>query len=337
MKDVFATRAEEEFWKLLGEFCDSLMTTFPDCTECKDWHLWLNNIVIPEPQAKKKGISKWVEHLSGPLKKGCAKYTKAVLSITETAPIIVHAVCYHDVDAAHASCEWIQGFNFPEKLQAMGDEEKAIFWQYFEELNTNAFKALRKPLPKVPTSAEIAENIAQRRGQKQSSGGPSSFGGTSQSNSSLNQGIVEAWKQLLIRRECSSTTCDDSVLKRLKEFSNSAFVEQLKQKDEATLAKFLSTFPELGDAPLTAEDADIVLKVMNFIVMDASIPNDMMKGIESMASKLVDGIASGDMTLADLNVESIGQQVLQGVSQKDINEFAENIDKIMPALGGLKQ
>jgi hypothetical protein len=331
MKDVFADRAQAEFWKLMKEFITSLSDTFPDCRECKDWHLWLDNVIMPDDNMKKKGITNWVNNLSLPLVKGCAKYAKAVLSITESSPCVVHAVCYHDANAAHTSCKWVSGFNFPEKLQTMSDDEKSIFWQYFEELNMNAFKAVRRQFPVVPTSAQIAENISQRKGAKNTTHAASS------SANSLNQGISDGWKQLLVRRECSLVPCDDSVQKRLKETCDSEFVGKLKSQDATVMSTFLTVFPEIGEEPLLKDDVDIILSMANFIIMDASIPTDMMKGIESMASKLVDGIASGEMTLADLNVESIGQQVLEGVSQTDINQFAGNIDKIMPALGGLQQ
>ena len=69
--------------------------------------------------------------------------------------------------------------------------------------------------------------------------------------------------------------------------------------------------------------------------MEASIPTDMMHGIESVANQLVQDIASGKASMDSLDVESIGQKVLSGVSRRDVQAFATNIDKILPAIGSM--
>ena len=61
-----------------------------------------------------------------------------------------------------------------------------------------------------------------------------------------------------------------------------------------------------------------------------------MAGIETVANKLMQDLSSGKADLSSLSMESIGQQVLAGVSQEEMAQFASNIDKIMPALGSLQ-
>ena len=66
--------------------------------------------------------------------------------------------------------------------------------------------------------------------------------------------------------------------------------------------------------------------------MKNAIPSNMMSGIERVASSLVRDINSGKMDFASLDVEKIGEQVLQGVGEGDVNDFANSLDKILPAL-----
>ena len=82
------------------------------------------------------------------------------------------------------------------------------------------------------------------------------------------------------------------------------------------------------------EDAawDILQRIAALTAMDAAIPQDMMSGIESVANKLVMDLQQGKADLGSLDVETIGQQVLSQVSQEDIASFANNMDKIIPAL-----
>ena len=91
-------------------------------------------------------------------------------------------------------------------------------------------------------------------------------------------------------------------------------------------------FPDLGGDPYTPDQISVVERMRNLVTMDDSIPSDMMKGIEAVASKLVNDINSGRCDMANLDLESIGQQVISGVTDDDMTKFASNLDKIIPAL-----
>ena len=71
--------------------------------------------------------------------------------------------------------------------------------------------------------------------------------------------------------------------------------------------------------------------MLNILKMERAIPGNMMRGIESVASRLVQDINCGKTNLSQLNIEEIGQQVLSQVDQTDISSFAQNLDKIIPA------
>ena len=158
MKDVFTARSRKAFWDLMDDFAASLEATFPDCADTKDWCLWMRNVIATDESKHQEGIELWFRNIETPLAKGCAKYGKAVQSITGKPACVYHAIAYHDADAAHASMdERLRGLDMPAKVgsAAMDDAARAIFWQYLEELNKHA-RALRKSPPAVPSSAEIA-------------------------------------------------------------------------------------------------------------------------------------------------------------------------------------
>ena len=91
-------------------------------------------------------------------------------------------------------------------------------------------------------------------------------------------------------------------------------------------------FPELGADEYTTEQLACAHRLQSLMNMDASIPTNMMRGIESVASRLAGDINRGKCDLGSLDLEKIGQEVISNVSENDIMSFAANIDKILPTL-----
>lgn len=48
------------------------------------------------------------------------------------------------------------------------------------------------------------------------------------------------------------------------------------------------------------------------------------------------GVSNGTLDMSKLNMEKIGKQVLSGVSEGDMRSFANNLDKILPAVQSFK-
>ena len=163
MKDIFAKRARAEYFTVLTDFIESLQQQFPECRETKDWCLWFRNVVQGDDVLMDDGLVKWIEAMQTPLVKGCAKYSKAVESITNAPTLVYHAIAYQDADAADASSEWFRDLHLPTKLTCMGADECDLFWEYIRELNRLAYTAQRKKVPTVPTSEAIAADIAARK------------------------------------------------------------------------------------------------------------------------------------------------------------------------------
>lgn len=331
MKDVFAQRSVTAFWELMNDFTESLSTTFPECAETKDWCLWFRNVIKEDKAQQTEGVKKWVVGMEETLKKGSAKYAKAVQSITGTPATVFHAVAYKDVDAAHATSEQFRGLNLPAKLKsdAMDDDGRAIFWQYFEELNRHAFAACRKPTPTIPTPAEIDMDIKRRKG-----------GGSSNSGAPLQNGLKEVWLQLL--ETCGASLDEGSTFANLgsrlsKVCKTEAFSSRVKGRHVDAWKALEDEFPELAGKTPVDETWSLLDKALGLSAMEDAIPAPMMRGIEDVANKLVQDIANGKADLSTLNIEAIGQQVLNNVSSDEVASFANNLDKILPAIDRLQR
>ena len=62
-----------------------------------------------------------------------------------------------------------------------------------------------------------------------------------------------------------------------------------------------------------------------------------MRGIETMAQKLMSDMGSSGTDLSGLNPQTIGEEVLSSVSKEDVQAFAQNIDKLLPAIQMMQQ
>tara|TARA_B110000046_G_scaffold88637_3_gene96685 strand:- start:1432 stop:2460 length:1029 start_codon:yes stop_codon:yes gene_type:complete len=334
MKNAFATRALQSFWDLTADLADSLASTFEDCGETKDWQLYVKNVVMGDESRMMTGVQKWCEGMEAPLAKGAAKYAKAIQSLTGAPATVYHAIAYKDVAAADASFETLQALRLPEKLASdkMDDASKALFWKYFEELNRHAYTVTGKTAPAVPTSEAIAADIACRRGAQAGGGG----GG-----GALQQGLGEVWKRLCALRgvqdAAEAVALEKAAAAPFSQEGGAATVGEGCRARAAAAFAALAAEMRLGDAPPTEEQWALLDRALGLVTMEGAISAPMMRNIESVANQLVQDLANGKADLSTLNIEALGQQVLSQVSQEDVSSFAQNLDKIIPALDGLHQ
>lgn len=331
MKDIFAAKARSSFWEIMKDFAESLNATFPDCPEIQDWYLYMTNVVPNDKKLLSEGVDKWHAGMLDPLKKGCAKYAKAVSSITQKPAMVYHAIAYHDMEAADASSEQLAQLGLSSKIMKMSEEERSIYWQYLEELNRHSFEALRDTPPSVPTSKEIAEDIKRRKHQNVKTN----------ATGAVKQGAYDLWQSLCDARGgtavLSQVYSNDSLTSKISTLlSDEALSHSLKAHSPEAFSTLCESIPELKGDPPTEEQWGIMDKAIGLTTMNDSIPASMMSGIESMASKLAQDIASGKADLSTLNIEAIGEQVMSGIPAGDMSSFANNIDKILPALQALQ-
>lgn len=260
----------------MADLCDSMQESFPDCPETKDWCLYTKNVVIGDEAEETKILAGYYGKLCQPLQKGCAKYARAVQSITGTPATVYHALMYHDITAACASCDMFDTLDLPAKLSSssLAEKERLVFWQYIDELNRHAHDAMRATPVRVPTTEDIAADIQRRK---------ASTAGDAPAPGVVHQGLGDVWKRLCEARQVGSAEIE-SVAPRLKAFfeAHAGAVEGFRNKDESTQCAFLSAFEELGTEAFNAEQWGLADKIAGLVKMESSIPDNMMRGIESV-------------------------------------------------------
>lgn len=321
MKDVFATRRLTEFVSLHQDLCDSLQESLPGDEAIVRWINGARDALDASPSDV---IREWHACVSSPLRKQHARYVRAIASITGTDACVYHAIAYKDGDALDASEKSPLGSLSLStcRTHVTSTDDVALLWQYLNELSTIAYRWVGSAQPSVPTPEAIAEDIEMRRRRSRESTtalapvpSPASCG--------LVAGIEDLWLQLTTPRGVTQKL-DDAGCEQLR---------QLLTAETLTSDTVLSAFPELASSgPLTQEEFQLIERMRHLHTMNDAIPSDMMRGIENVANQLVRDINSGRCDLATLDIERIGQQVIQGVSDEDMGTFATNLDKIIPAL-----
>jgi hypothetical protein len=335
--DKFASRAYRSFWDLLVEFGDALVTTFPDCGDTKDWVLYMKNVVVGDDHKMRDGLQRWCDGMNRPLAKGAAKYAKAIQSITGAPATVFHAISYRDMAAADASFEELRTLQLPAKLRSgtMDAAAKDVFWRYLEELNGHAFSYARKPIPRVPTSDEIAADIARRKAA--ASGGPPN---DKDGSNVLHHGLRDVWTQLLLARGEPADDVGDALASRLgdalaQSSADGTLADGCKRHEPDAFAELAAQLPELGSGTPDAVQWELLDKAMGLVTMERAISAPMMRSIESVANQLMSDISTGKADLGTVDLETLGRQVLSQTSAGDVSNFAASVDQLLPTLQGL--
>lgn len=335
MKDIFTLRAQCQFYETTTEFLNSLSDVFPEC-ECVS--RWKVEHAATETR-KEEAVQRWIAELSHPLQRGTARYIRAIKSITGQVGTMYHALVYHDAQAIAGCSDLFRSMDLTGKLNSMEAQHVVIFWQYMEEMSRTAYASARQTPPNVPTAAEISADIIARKGR------------TSDSKPALQTGLLEMWHKLCEMRGVECPDKFESVVSKLSTLS--AVVEGGGETTVAdvgnagdgeaegrntsppasqAVAAVLEAFPYLTDKQFSIDEWTLLGKCVSLATMHSNIPAPMMQGIENVANQLVADISSGRADLASLDINDIGKRVLSGVSQSDMSTFAQNIDKILPAV-----
>jgi len=310
MKDRVASKAIQSFYDVLVDLHTGLTDLDVRCD-------WVGDMLAhTEEEPRGKQVAAWLQHVESQLVKGRAKYRTAVTSIVKEPASVYHAIRYRDVVAMEEASE------FWAKVDCRACAKASpLFWEYLDELTEEAYTMSRKAPPKVPTSDEIARDIAERKSGK---GGRSGGG-----EAVLGLGAYDIMCGMCATRKVAPPEAE-SFNQTIAGLLSSGCVTIDACRRRECGGAIVDAFPQLN--PIAEAEWEGVAKILSLSTMESAIPNDMMKGIESVASQLVKDISAGKATLDSLNVEDIGQRVLSGVSTQDMEAFTKNIDKIIPAI-----
>ena len=188
-------------------------------------------------------------------------------------------------------------------------------------MTEHAYAWKRTSPPRVPTSDEIAGDIARRKRKKENA-------------HTLNQGAYDICQGMHTSLNKTTPTIDK--FKAAMQSLTHVTSKKCKDRDSETFTDIMKVFPDLVQNDSFSDETWSGLERMFALnSMESNIPVNMMTKIEDVASQLVEEIANGKTSMDALNVESIGQQVLAHVSKEEVEQFAGNIDKILPALNSM--
>lgn len=112
---------------------------------------------------------------------------------------------------------------------------------------------------------------------------------------------------------------------------------RVMEKDESLLGEDIELMkaidlPSKWGPDLHAETKDAIWEYIqklceqsNIHSMYSKVPSGMMSSIEGMAHNIASRINQGEMSLADLNIQEVSQQVLSSLNAEDLQAFAENL------------
>lgn len=335
MKDIFQNLAKQNFMMILENFLESISESWPNCEECDN----IVKTVLNMKQNNKEDeiIDFWSEMINKNLHKK-VKYSKALERILkETGGGIIYHICeYNDFESLEITLsdneDW-KKLQLSEKYHSLTDENKKILWKYVHELNIKCFEALGKNIPVVPTRKEIQMNIKSKK----------SITEDAPSMSKAFQNTLSTLCSDLQIPDISQNLSEDnlqSLVSRWATFSQDSIEGQkitvlCNQKNAIvipTLVQIFDEFKILLDQEISENIWQSIIQLNGYATVGENIPVKMMGKIENLASKLADDIVNGRTDMSNLNLSDIGQQVLSQCDESDMNNFANNIENLLPAL-----
>ena len=317
--EALHTRTLSNLRAVVGDLIESLLGTFPDCTELGEWCSSLNAELELEGDELQEVLKRITSYLMTSVPHKMVKYDRAVLSITGNPLNVYQVLMYRDAATVAKVFPRLQCLRMDDKIKSLSKEDTGMFWQFVHEALQLTLRATQTVPSMVPTTEQIAENIERRRRQRDQINN----GTASHSAMSVTEGVDDLWRELCHTRNVKPISLTDEIAERVARLVTA----------ETTCETMRSNFPELGATEEYSEESlSIARRIGGLFTMKNAIPTNMMNGIEKVASSLVRDINNGKVDFASLDVESIGEQVLKGVGEGDVNDFANNLEKILPAL-----
>jgi len=301
-----------------GDLVESLCGTFLDSDDLKQWCDSLTAGLDADEKDLMEFLHRLASYLSTSVPHKMVKYDRAILSITGNPLNVYQVLMYKDIGTVCNVFPRLSSLQIDEKIKTLSNDDLGMFWQFVHEAIQLILRATQTIPPVVPTTQQIADDIERRRRQRDQMQNTN----TSREGMSVADGVDDLWKELCHTRDVTPMPLTEALTERVARLVSG----------ETTEEEMCRNFPELGDGEYSDESLAIAHRIGSLCTMKNAIPTNMMSGIERVASSLVRDINSGKMDFASLDVEKIGEQVLRGVGEGDVNDFAKSLDKILPAL-----
>ena len=302
---------------VVGDLVESLILSFPECSELPKWCEYINE------QLKDEHIQTFVStikgHLLTTLPYKMVKYDRAVSCITGSPLNVYQIVVYRELEVLSKLFPQFACLQMKSKIEALPLVDQNMFWQFVHEAMNLTLRAMTVVPPTVPTPDEIGANIERRRRQKEEM--TSNSTSTNETLDTLPYGVDELWKELCLTRNVPCVPIDTSIKQKL-----------ISLNSQSSSQMMISTFSVLGTHEYIEESLAIADRMINLCMIKKTMPRNMMNGIEQMASSLVNDLNNGTMSMDSLNIEEIGKKVMNNVDESEMSHLANNLDRILPII-----
>ena len=78
-----------------------------------------------------------------------------------------------------------------------------------------------------------------------------------------------------------------------------------------------------------------IVALNTYAELYCAIPSNVLGKLESMAGDIGERLASGNLDLSTLDINKLGEDIVKGMSEKDLQEFTDSAEHICKVLGGL--
>lgn len=327
MTSSLQTRTLADLKAVAGDLIESLLSTFPNCSELARWCRIVSEGLECEGDSQMEFLRTLTTHLMTAVPRKMVKYDRAIHSITGSPLTVYQMIMYKDIAPLSVIFPDLSGIDMDAKIKTLSSEDAGMFWQFLHEAMQFTLRCTQVVPPTIPTKEEIAADIERRRRQRdmvqqQPTSSITRANEEQDGGMSLVHGLDDLWKELCLTRNVTPTTVCNELTTRISKHMTATVSDDVLHKE----------FPELGPGAYSEESIALVRRIGSLCTMKHAIPANMMNGIERVASSLVRDINSGRIDFASLDIERIGQEVLTGVGESDVGEFASNLERILPAL-----
>lgn len=349
------TIAQKHFIETMLELLELWHEKFPDCRSTSEHLVYFSGVIIGDGDKEIVEIKRWDQCMSLAINPKIAKYAKPVERILGEAPACYLACFYKDVDAIFGCddlSDEMKSINITEKYKSdeFSIEDRTLFWKFIQTLNQNALSFLNKEMQRPPLRQEIQENIRKHKQAKEIQAGPPSMVKAFHASfiafmDAIGEVKPESSKEL---KEYARTTDPTELLSNWTEMltSEKEFTTKCNECDTDWLGSVTWTalpveFHNIVKNALSTEDkskqlCSILDQMNSFSSVRKHIPSGMMGQIENYAFKLAEDINSGKCDLNSINLQQIGQDVLQNCDSKEMMAMADNIGELLPTLQNLR-
>ena len=332
------------FTSITEQLIKAITESFQECTSTLAAYIKFKTAASDAKRASQI-VDQWHEVMMTALP-ARVPYRAALQRIISTTPCLYHACAYHDADVVFTALQEYPLLKEMDMVQKYYDpsftaDDRKTFWMYIDRMNKFSLKHSKLQLPAAPSRDELEVEI--KRHQKKIQSPEACMSTAFQAALENTTDIISAHPGKLVSKIDSLS--DEGLLDKWTLAINNQDMEAIIVNKDVSRMQVLCW----GELLPTIEIASEFWEIANDTVwkelrttaslakVKGAIPGNMMRCLEEHASKISRDIAQGNMSMQDLDMQQLGQQVLAECNIEDMSALANNVESLLPTLLALRQ